>query len=266
MSYQFFEWKTKSIETYEGQGESIGILTIDIPPMNALSSAVLKELDGVLDMIESSKERLFILMGKGKAFVAGADISEMQDLDPKDARGFAQLGQSIFSRIENNEKISIAAVNGFALGGGLELALSCDIRIFSEKAQVGLPEVTLGLIPGFGGTQRLAREIGKGNANYLILSAERVKADEALRLGIAQKVVEPKSLLLTCESVAAQILKNGPNAIIKAKRLIDVSVHTPIKQGLEQEADQFSALFRETGEPKEGLSAFLEKRTPGFEK
>ena len=263
MSYEYFKYETREIEINEGHSEKLGLLTIDSPPMNALSAKVLTEMDKVIDDVQASGARVVILTGAGKAFVAGADISDMKNLEPGVVADFSRLGQRIFTKIERSDFISIAAVNGFALGGGLELALSCDFRIFSDKAQVGLPEVTLGLIPGFGGTQRLTREIGKGNANYLVLTGERIRAEESLRLGICQKIFPIDELMTGCEAIAKKILKNGPLSVNKAKHLVDYAATDSLDTGLEKEAQDFAYLFT-TPEPREGLSAFLEKRPPRF--
>ncbi|MCB1145835.1 MAG: enoyl-CoA hydratase/isomerase family protein [Leptospiraceae bacterium] len=265
MKFKFFNWQIKEVALKSGKSVKLGILTINAPNLNALSSLVLRELVEALEFIEKNKIRVFILTGEGKAFVAGADISEMANAGVDQAADYARLGQRVFSRIEKMNAVSIAAVNGFALGGGLELAMACDMRVFSDAAKVGLPEVTLGLMPGFGGTQRLSRLVGEGNAKYLTLTAARIDATEALRVGLAQKVVAAESLLGECESIATQILSAGPSGVASAKKLVHSSLDSDLDFGLESEAVAFSQLFS-NGEAKEGISAFLEKRPADFSK
>jgi len=262
MSY--FEYKIKEIELENKKTDKLGILKINKPPVNALSIDLLNEFSKILDDVFSSKVRAFIFTGEGKAFIAGADISEMQNMTSQEAKEFAKLGQGIYSKIENSDVISIAAVNGFAFGGGLEMALSFDIRIFSEKALVGLPEVTLGVLPGFGGTQRLSRTIKEGNAKYYILTGDPISADEAYRLGLAQKKVAPEDLMKEAEATAIKILSRGPNAIIACKQLIHSAIEDNLQDGLDKEADKFASLFN-TSDAKIGTTAFLEKTKPLFE-
>ena len=263
MSYKYLNVESRSIALKSGAQAEFTFVTINSPPLNALSSGVFHDLDQLITTLENAKQRLVIITGAGKAFVAGADISEMQGMDKARAKEYSLLGHKIFSRMENSPLIFIAAVNGFALGGGLELAMECDIRILSQAAQMGLPEATLGLIPGFGGTQRLQRLIGQSAAKYLALTAERINAEEALRLSLAAKVVEADKLINEAEALAAKILALGPRAAQTLKTVIRDGADKPLPEALNYEAEEFSALFYGT-EAQEGLSAFLEKRPAKF--
>jgi len=240
----------------------IGILTISRPEaLNALNSLFFKELNDLLLSIQSSKElKVLIITGEGKAFVAGADIAEMQKMKVREGYTFSKTGQEAFSKLVNLDIPVIAAVNGFALGGGCELALACDFRIASTNAKFGMPEVSLGLIPGYGGTQRLSRLVGLGDALYLILTGQMIDAAEALRIGLVQKVVEPESLLLEAKSIAAKIAEQGPFAIKTAKKIIRKGFSIEIDKAFELEAESFSKMFENDG--PEGMKAFLEKRKP----
>ena len=200
---------------------------------------------------------------RARPLLPGADISVMAKADEVAMKDFAALGHGVMSKLEKSKAVCIAAVNGFALGGGLETALACDIRIFSDQAQVGLPEVTLGIIPGFGGTQRLTKQIGAGHAKRLVLTGERIDAQTAYELGIAQKVTTADDLLAEATKVAQTIAKNGPAAIRVGKEVINAAISTDLDLGLSQEAAAFAKLFS-TGEPKEGMTAFLEKRKAEF--
>ena len=203
--------------------EGIGYVTVNRPQaMNALNSQVLNELYKVfVDIAQDDNVRAIILTGEGKAFVAGADIAEMSELSAVEARRFGQMGHQVMNLIENIEKPIIAAVNGFALGGGCELSMACDIRIASEKAKFGQPEVGLGIIPGFGGTKRLSSLVGKGMAKYLIMTAEMIDAQEAHRINLVEKVVAPEELMETCEAVARTIMSKAPIAVAVAKNIIN---------------------------------------------
>ena len=245
---------------------SIVVITIDRPDvLNAVNAAVVAELDqAVKDAVSDNTVGVIIITGSGeKAFVAGADIKAMSEMNSADALEFGKAGQAMTLTIENSPKPVIAAVNGFALGGGCEIALACHIRIAAENAVFSQPEVKIGLIPGWGGTQRLPRIVGKGKANEMILTGEMVSADEACRIGLANAVVPPAELMETCKIMAETILKNGPNAIAQSLASINAGSGMPIKEGLEMEVKNFSGLF-ETEEAKEGLSAFVEKRPPKF--
>lgn len=263
MSYKFLEIADKKIQLKSGSEASLSIITINSPPLNALSSTVFHDLDKAISELEAKKCRVAIVTGAGKAFVAGADISEMQGMETAKAKEYSLLGHKIFSRMEKSPVIFIAAVNGFALGGGLELAMASDIRILSEAAQMGLPEATLGLIPGFGGTQRLQRLVGQSAAKYLSLTADRVGAQDALRMGLAAKVVAQENLMTESEAVAAKILALGPQAAQTLKNVIREGADKPLDEALAYEAEEFSKLFYGT-EAHEGLRAFLEKRPAKF--
>ncbi|MCG8410905.1 MAG: enoyl-CoA hydratase-related protein, partial [Bacteroidales bacterium] len=206
--------------------------------------------------------RLIIFTGSGKSFVAGADISEMAGKSKAEAQALAELGQSTFNKIENLNLPVIAAVNGFALGGGCELAMACDFRIASTKAKFGQPEVNLGIIPGYGGSQRLSRLSGMGNAMYMIMTGAMIDATEAKNIGLVQKVVEPEQLLRETIKIAQTILAKGPNTIPAAKRVVRDGFKATLQEGLDMEADEFSTLFE--SDAKEGMTAFLEKRNPNW--
>ncbi len=246
--------------------EGIATLTINRPKaLNALNAATLKELIEVFSGIrDDAAVKLVILTGAGeKAFVAGADISEMQPLDAVAARQFARLGHQLAALIEGIPKPVIAAVNGFALGGGCELALCCDIRLVSDNARFGQPEVNLGVIPGFGGTQRLARLIGKGRASELLMTGDMVDAAEAYRIGLANKVFPAAELLPAANKMAAKITSKGPIAIGLAKDVLRDGLETDLTRACANEADLFGLCFA-TADQKEGMQAFLEKRPAEF--
>ena len=244
----------------------IGTLTINRPDsLNAMNREVLIELINGLNKIQSDKEiRVIIITGSGeKAFIAGADIKLMQKMNKAEAFDFANLGQELANLIEKSAKPVLAAVNGYALGGGCEIALSCHLRIASNNAIFAQPEVKIGLLPGWGGTQRLPRIIGRGLANEIILTGRNVTAKEALEIGMVNKVVPQEELMNTCFDIANMILKNSPNAIAESMKLIRLAAGTKLKKGLSKEAISFSQLF-ETKETAEGLTAFVEKRPPEF--
>jgi enoyl-CoA hydratase len=263
MSYRFLKVEEKKITLKSGAEAPYALVTIDSPPLNPLSSGVFHDLDALISTLERNKTRVAVVTGAGKAFVAGADISEMKGMDKAKAKEYSLLGHKIFSRMENSPVIFIAAVNGFALGGGLELAMASDIRILVEGAQMGLPEATLGLIPGFGGTQRLQRLIGQSAAKYLALTAERIGAEEALRVGLAAKVVAADKLIAEAEILTGKILALGPQAAQTLKAVIRDGADMPLPKALDYEAEEFSKLFYGS-EAQEGLSAFLEKRSAKF--
>ena len=246
--------------------KQIGILTINRPDsLNAMNREVLIEFINGLKKIQSDKEiRVIIITGSGeKAFIAGADIKLMQKMNREEAFEFANLGQELANLIEKSAKPVIAAVNGYALGGGCEIALSCHLRIASDNAIFAQPEVKIGLLPGWGGTQRLPRIIGRGLANEIILTGRNVTAKEALDIGLVNRVVPQEELMNTCFDIANAILKNSPNAIAESIKLIRLAAGTKLKKGLSKEAKSFSELF-ETEETAEGLTAFVEKRPPKF--
>lgn len=247
------------------KNENIGILTINRPKaLNALNSDVLNELERTIDMvIEDEEIHILIITGEGKAFVAGADIGEMKDMDTFRAREFAEKGLSLFRKIELMEKPVIAAVNGYALGGGCELSMCCDIRIASEKAKFGQPEVGLGITPGFAGTQRLPRIVGIAKAKELIFTAETIDAEEAFRIGLVNKVVPAERLMDEAISLAKKILSKGQIAVRYSKVAINRGMETDIETGQAIERDLFGLCFA-TEDQKEGMEAFLSKRLPNY--
>ena len=246
-------------ETLEG----ICTLTINRPEaLNALNRSVLAEIDAALDSVPEGAGAL-IVTGTGKVFVAGADIAEMVGMTRAQAEEFSRLGQGVFSKLANMEMPVIVAVNGYALGGGCELALACDIRIASEKAKFGQPEVGLGIIPGFGGTQRLARAVGEAKAKELIFTGAIVDANEALRIGLVNRVAPPEKLMEEARALAKTIMEKGPTAVRQAKKAISEGAGLPLEEGMELEARLFGECF-ETQDQKEGMRAFVEKRKPGF--
>jgi enoyl-CoA hydratase len=250
------------------QHKSDGILTITIQrpqALNALNAEVIKQLAEAIDVAQTDSEvKTIVVTGSGdKAFVAGADIKEFADYSGKEGKALAQQGQdSLFNRIERSSKPVIAAVNGFALGGGLELALACHIRIASDNARMGLPEVSLGVIPGYGGTQRLPQIVGKGKAMEMILSAKMIGADDAAACGLVNAVVPPDALLETAHNMARSIMKNSPKAVSTAIQAVLASYEDGIN-GFQEEINCFGASF-ETKDFKEGTQAFIEKRKPTF--
>ncbi len=244
--------------------QKTAVITINRPQsLNALNAKTISELSQILDEISGdSQYRVVIITGSGeKSFVAGADIKEFSDFGTAAAEDLARNGQNIlFNKIENLNKPVIAAVNGFALGGGLELAMACHIRYASENAKLGLPEVTLGLIPGYGGTQRLPKLVGKGLANELIFSAKMINAQRAKEIGLVNEVYSLEELLTKAKELANIIAQNSPMGISKAIAAVNQS-DTP--EGFETEIKAFGELF-EMDDKKEGVTAFLEKRKPSF--
>lgn len=245
--------------------EKIAIVKMNRPKaLNALNNDTLDELVNIFNCLKEDTEvRGVIITGEGKGFVAGADIVQMQNYKSVEGRQYADFAQSVFSKIENLEKPVIAAVNGYALGGGSELALSCDIRIASEKAVFGQPEVGLGIIPCFGGTQRLPRLIGPGKAKEIIFSGRQVKAEEALSIGLVNKIVKPEKLLEESISMMKAILKNASMAVGYAKVAINRGLEMDKENGLELEKD-VAALAFATEDKDEGMNAFIEKRKANF--
>lgn len=240
-------------------------VTINKPKsLNALNSEVLSELSVCFHALEEDREvSVIVITGEGKAFVAGADISEMQPLSSAQAYDFAKLAMDTFMLIEHMSKPVIAAVNGYALGGGCELSLACDIRIASEKAVFGQPEVGLGITPGFGGTQRLARTVGAGFAKEMIYTAKSIKADRALEIGLVNQVVPPEELEDAAMEMAKTIAGNAKLAVSYAKKAIVDGLQTDIHTGMDIEKLAFSLCFA-TEDQKEGMKAFLEKRGAEF--
>lgn len=249
---------------FKKQG-NIAILTINRPEaLNALNSNLLNQLDLAIDkVIEDEDIYVAIITGQGKAFVAGADISEMKNMTSVEAREFASKGLKLFRKIETMEKPIIAAVNGFALGGGCELSMCCDIRIASERAKFGQPEVGLGITPGFGGTQRLPRLVGEGRAKELIFTTDIIDANEAYRIGLANKVVTGEVLMDTAMEMAENIASKGQFAIRYAKESINRGGEVDLDTAMSIEKNLFGLCFA-SEDQKEGMAAFLEKRKPNY--
>lgn len=246
--------------------DRIALLTFSRPEvLNALNRSTLNELERVLEELRSSSEAdVLILTGAGdRSFVAGADIGELADLDPLAAHRLALRGQALFRSIEAFPKPVLAAVNGFCLGGGLELAMACHMRMASEKARFGQPEVQLGLIPGYGGTQRLARLVGRGRALELILSGRTIDAAEASRIGLVNRVVPAAEVISSCRELAREIGANGPLAVRLCLEAVRNGLEMPLSEALSYEAALF-ALAAASEDMKEGTRAFLEKRKPVF--
>ena len=242
--------------------DQIATVTINRPKsLNALNSETLGELKACFTELEGRKDvRVVILTGSGgKAFVAGADISEMVNATPAEGRAMSLLAMEAFNKLENMPQVTIAAVNGYALGGGCEIAMACDIRVAAENAVFGQPECGLGILPGFGGTQRLARLIGKGRAKELIFTCDRIDAQEAYRIGLVNKVVPAEELMDVCMAMAEKILANGSYAIALAKASIETGMDTDLANGLTVEAANFGLSYA-SHDKKEGMAAFLEKR------
>jgi len=247
--------------------DEIAIITISRPKaMNALNSRFFEEMDHAVEQFRRDIDlRAIIITGDGKAFVAGADIAEMQDKAKQEATVFSKHGQKTFASFATLHVPVIAAINGFALGGGLELAMGADFRIASTKAKFGQPEVNLGLIPGFAGTQRLSRLVGIADALYLLMTADMIGAADALRIGLVQQVVEPEELMETCLKIANNIASKGPQAIAKVKAVTHQGYDMRLADGAELEAEKFGSLFGPGSEGKEGMTAFLEKRKPNWD-
>ena len=250
---------------YEKQ-DQIALVTIDRPEaLNALNSAVITELEQVMADLEADREiRAMILTGQGRSFVAGADIGEQYPLDLSSGRRWGRRGSALLRRIERLEFPTIAAVNGFALGGGCELAMSCDIILASEKAKFGQPEVGLGITPGFSGTQRLPRRVGIAKAKELIFSGRMIRADEAREIGLVNAVYAPEELLPGALEMARSFVKNAPIAVKYAKACIDRGMQMDIDDGIAVENELFAMCFA-TADQKEGMGAFLEKRPAAFQ-
>lgn len=255
------KYNTISIE----KSENIAVLKIQRPKaLNALNSEVLDEISAAVDEIKNDEQvYVLIVTGEGKAFVAGADIAEMKDKNPVQAREFAMKGLEAFRKIELLEKPVIAAVNGFALGGGCELAMSCDIRIASAKAKFGQPEVGLGIIPGFAGTQRLSRLVGASMAKELIFTGRMIDSQKALEIGLVSSVSQPEELMEKAVDLALEICKSGQVAVRYAKAAINCALDCDIETGMSREKDLFGLCFA-SEDQKEGMSAFIEKRKAEF--
>jgi enoyl-CoA hydratase len=245
--------------------EQLAVVTINHPPVNALNKQVMDDLEKAFaELAEDKSVGAVIITGAGeKAFVAGADISEFPTLSSANGERLSRRGQLVFQQIADFPAPVIAAVNGFALGGGMELALACDIRVLAENAKVGLPEVTLGIFPGYGGTQRLPRFIAAGKAKELIFTGDMIDAAEAHRIGIADHLVPPGEALARAREIAAKILKRGPVAVRLAKQAVNQGLEQTLADGQKTEAWLFGKLC-DTEDQKEGANAFLEKRKPVF--
>lgn len=256
MEYQFLK--------YDNSREGISILTISSPAtLNALNSKLLEELDTFVSNIDLASTRVLIITGEGKAFVAGADISEMSNLNEEEGYAFGRKGAMVFKKIEDLEIPVIAAINGFALGGGCELAMACDIRIASAKASFGQPEVNLGIIPGFSGTYRLSKLVGQGIAKELIYTGVRIFADDALNIKLVNKVVAPEELMDTAIQMAENILTSAPIAVKYAKKCINENYDLTADEAIELENKYFAKCFA-SADQKEGMNAFLNKRKANF--
>ena len=243
----------------------IGIIKIQNGSFNTLNSKVLFELDSLIDQIKNDNIKCVIFTGSGdKAFVAGADIKEMSTMNKQDALNHSKLGQKIFSKIESLPIPTIAAINGYALGGGCELALCCHMRYASENTFLGQPEVKLGLIAGFGGTQRLGKVVSKGKALEILLTGKMYSSTEALNIGLIDGVFNDKELLEKVINIAKKIIANGPKSITKTIELVNKSYHLDDNDGFNIESIEFGKLFNEK-ESNEGMDAFINKRKPNFE-
>ncbi len=244
----------------------IEIITMNRPKaLNALNSDTLSELQDAFEKAAADAAvGCVIITGEGRAFVAGADISQMKGLTTLEGRAMTIQGQKLMNYIEAMEKPVIAAVNGYALGGGCELSMACDIRIASTKAVFGQPEINLGIIPGFGGTQRLPRIIGRGNAKYYCMTAENIRADEALRIGLVSKVTEPEELMKEAVRIAELILTKAPIAVRMAKLAINNGMDTDLDTGIAYEAEAYTTCFS-SEDRVEGMTAFVEKRPAKFQ-
>lgn len=261
------EWQNIRLEVED----HIGLLTIDHPPVNSFNKEVVTELGEAVDEVMANEEvKAVVITGGGtNAFVAGADIPEIKALlespddDYGEAREFIERGQGVHLKIETSTKPVIAAINGFCLGGGLELAMACHMRICSDRARLGQPEVNLGLIPGWGGTQRLARIVGKGKALEMILTGDMVTAQEAYRIGLVNKVVPAGAILKEARGLARKIVSKSKFPVAATLRAVTQGLETTVAEGLEIEKEQFVGLA-DTEDIREGVSAFLEKRQPAF--
>jgi enoyl-CoA hydratase len=256
------ELKNLRLEVADG----IATATIDRPKaLNALNRDTLCELDGVLDQVRRDDAvRVLIVTGAGeKAFVAGADINELAANSAVESNAHAQMGQSVMNKLENLGKPSIAAINGFALGGGLELALACTFRLASSNARLGLPEITLGIIPGFGGTQRLPRLVGQGRALQMVLTGAPIKANDALAFGLVSQVVELDQLMGAAEELAGKLMSFSAVTLRLAEETVRQGMEMAMGEALAFEASQFG-LAASTADYQEGMHAFLEKRKPTF--
>jgi len=245
------------------KGDEIVVLKFDNPPMNAICKEMLEEMEEILEKLKEEEIKVAILTGDGDSFIAGADIKEMKEMDPSQARYFSRKGQKLFNKLGKLPFPVIGAVNGYALGGGLELALNCDFLVASEDAIFGQPEVGLGIIPGFGGTYNLPESIGSRKAKELIFTGKKIKADQAKRWGIVNRVVAPEELMKEAREIAGEIIDNSPVAVAKAKLAINQGRKKSREGALRTESDRFEECFQ-FPDSKEGMEAFLENRDPKF--
>ncbi|WP_306518913.1 enoyl-CoA hydratase-related protein [Gemmatimonas sp.] len=245
--------------------DRIATITVNRPDkLNALNDATIAELGRAIDEANSRDDVAAVLLtGAGRAFIAGADISELESQSPLEAQRRARVGQAIFRRFETSPKPTVAAINGFALGGGCELAMACHVRIASEKAKLGQPEVKLGIVPGYGGTQRLPRLVGRGAALRLLLTGDMIDATEAFRLGLVDQVVAPDALIATARAMLTAMAANAPLAMAGCIEAVNRGLDVPLDEGCTIESD-FFGLLSATADMKEGMRAFLEKRAPDF--
>lgn len=244
---------------------NIAVLTFNRPDvLNALNTETITEtLEAVKAFKNNADVRVIIFTGAGRAFVAGADISELNDKTPEEARRYSKMGHALMHSIQAMGKPVIAAINGYALGGGTEIALGCDIRLASDKAKLGLPETMLGVIPGWGATQRTARLIGAAFAKELIFTGETITAQRALEIGLINRIVPHDNLIVAAMDMAGKICRNSPLAISHAKRVINAGLDKSLDEGCEMETAAFEACFK-TEDQQEGMKAFIEKRPPNF--
>lgn len=260
-------YKNLLFEELSGENAGIAVVTFNRPTvLNAINHEMMVELSSALDRVKENKKiRVLILTGSGeKAFVAGADISQFESLNARQAYQFALFGQTTFGKLQELDQPTIAAVNGFALGGGCELASACDFIYASSRAKFGQPEVNLGIIPGYGGTQRFVRQVGLAMGKELIFSGNMISVEEAFRIGLVNKVCEPEKLLEEVFKTARMIASRAPLAVSEAKKAIHAGYHKEWHDALAVEAEAFSKAF-DTSDQKEGARAFLEKRQPHFE-
>lgn len=243
--------------------EKIALIKINNPPMNAVCEEMLDELELVLEDLKGEKVRSAIVTGEGDAFIAGADIKEMKEMSPEEAREFSRRGQKIFNNLRDLPFPVIGAINGYALGGGLELALSCDFLVASEEALFGQPEVGLGVIPGFGGTFRLREAVGPAKSKELIFTGKRIDAEQAKEWDIVNHVVGKDELMEETRNIAEEIIENSPVAVEKAKKAINLDGGKLSQEVLKIESDRFEECFK-APDQEEGMEAFLEKRDPDF--
>lgn len=245
--------------------DRIATITVNRPDkLNALNDATIAELGRAIDEANARDDVAAVLLtGAGRSFIAGADISELESQSPLEAQRRARAGQAIFRRFETSPKPTVAAINGFALGGGCELAMACHVRIASEKAKLGQPEVKLGIVPGYGGTQRLPRLVGRGAALRLLLTGDMIDAAEALRLGLVDQVVAPEALIDTARAMLTAMTSNAPLALAGCIEAVNRGLDVPLEEGCTIESD-FFGLLSATADMKEGMRAFLEKRAPTF--